>query len=78
MLCFMASLISSSSPQLQNSAPAPKQLSSEKDENILACLGLPVKGQPCGLNLEAFVSREAIDAVILKGVRELPPRPGIS
>ena len=28
-------------------------------------------------DLEAFVSREAVDAVVLKGVREIPPRPGL-
>ncbi len=27
-------------------------------------------------DLEAFVSRDAVDAVILKGIREIPPRPG--
>jgi len=48
---FMLTFSACSVQEAQEAATAPKQPLNTANENILACAGLPVAGQKCGLAL---------------------------
>jgi hypothetical protein len=50
-LLFMSALSACSFQETQEAANAPKQPVNGANENILACAGVPVAGQKCGLAL---------------------------
>ena len=52
---FMLTLPACSIQEAQEAAIAPKQPVNTANENILACTGLPVAGQKCGLALPKAV-----------------------
>ena len=54
-LLFMLTLSACSIQEAQEAGNSPKQVVSSANENILACTGLPVAGQKCGLALPKAV-----------------------
>jgi hypothetical protein len=51
LILFMLSLSACAIHETQEAVNAPKQPANTANENILACTGLPVAGQKCGLAL---------------------------
>jgi hypothetical protein len=54
---FQVILSGCTGQQTQDTANVPKQVNGETKENILACLGIPVAGQKCGLAVPDVTSR---------------------
>jgi hypothetical protein len=54
-LLFMLTLSACAVQEAQEAANAPKQPVNTANENILACTGLPVAGQKCGLAVPKVV-----------------------
>jgi hypothetical protein len=54
-LLFMLTLSACAIQEAQEAAGAPKPQVNAANENILACTGLPVAGQKCGLALPKAV-----------------------